>query len=168
MGDRNLYDEDILAWSEQQAAALRRLAARGDLPNDLDLSNVIEEIADLGKGELCEVNVLLGQILTQLILAWADPTNQEPRTWAGDVIEWLSDMGRRLTPSMRQVIDLDDLWRDAAHLATQKLDIYRRDRAREQAASLAAHPCPFSLDDLCSQQYDVRGLLETLAAAAQS
>jgi hypothetical protein len=94
MAGSSLYDNDILASSEQQAAALRRLAARDDLPNELDLSNVIEEIEDVGKGELCEVNILLGQIFTQLILGWADPTNQEPRTWAGEVIEWLGDVGR--------------------------------------------------------------------------
>ena len=49
MGDRTLYDEDILIWSEQQAAALRSLASRRDLPNELDLANVIEEIEDAGR-----------------------------------------------------------------------------------------------------------------------
>ena len=51
MGDRSLYDEDILVWSEQQAAALRSLASRRDLPNELDLANVIEEIEDVGRSE---------------------------------------------------------------------------------------------------------------------
>jgi hypothetical protein len=49
MGDRTLYDEDILIWSEQQAAALRSLTTRHDLPNELDLANVIEEIEDGGE-----------------------------------------------------------------------------------------------------------------------
>ncbi|GEM_PF-5947827 len=48
MADSDLYDTDILAWSEQQAAVLRALAVRHDLPNDLDLSHVAEEIEDLG------------------------------------------------------------------------------------------------------------------------
>ena len=52
MGDRSLYDEDILVWSEQQAAALRSMASRRDLPNELDLANVIEEIEDVGRSEL--------------------------------------------------------------------------------------------------------------------
>ena len=32
----DLYETDILAWSEQQAGALRELSARRDLPNALD------------------------------------------------------------------------------------------------------------------------------------
>jgi hypothetical protein len=38
MADADLYDTDILAWSEQQAEVLRGLAGRRDLPNALDLS----------------------------------------------------------------------------------------------------------------------------------
>jgi hypothetical protein len=34
------YDEDFLAWSEQQAAALRELAGRRGLPDELDLEHV--------------------------------------------------------------------------------------------------------------------------------
>ena len=52
MGEPSLYETDILAWSEQQAAALRELAARRDLPNALDLANVIEEIEAVGRNEL--------------------------------------------------------------------------------------------------------------------
>ena len=48
MGDSSQYDEDILIWSERQAAALRSLATRRDLPNDLDLANVVE---DRGRGK---------------------------------------------------------------------------------------------------------------------
>src|ERR687884_1012100 len=52
MGEASLYETDILAWTEQQAAALRDLAGRRDLPNALDLENVIEEIETLGRNEL--------------------------------------------------------------------------------------------------------------------
>lgn len=48
----SLYDEDILAWSEQQAALLRDLARHRDLPNALDLENVAEEIESVGRDEL--------------------------------------------------------------------------------------------------------------------
>src|SRR5829696_10355973 len=44
MDRRSLYDDDIYAWTQQQAEALRRLAeTRRDLPNELDLENVAEE-----------------------------------------------------------------------------------------------------------------------------
>lgn len=52
-GTSDLYDEDILQWSEQQAALLRRGAA-GELVNDaeLDWPNIAEEIESVGRSEL--------------------------------------------------------------------------------------------------------------------
>ena len=67
MGDQSLYEEDILIWSEQQAAALRKLAARRDLPNELDLENVAEEIEDVGKSELSKVEGFIRLILIDLV-----------------------------------------------------------------------------------------------------
>jgi len=45
---KSLYDTDFLAWSEQQAEALRA-AMRNDSNQRLDLGNLTEEIEDLGK-----------------------------------------------------------------------------------------------------------------------
>ena len=74
MGDRSLYDEDILIWSEQQAAALRSLAVRRDLPNELDLANVIEEIEDVGRSEFHTVESLVEQYPDHIsLLLAADP-----------------------------------------------------------------------------------------------
>jgi Domain of unknown function DUF29 len=47
MEERVSYDEDFYAWSQHQAAVLRELAARRDLPNDLDVEHVAEEIEDV-------------------------------------------------------------------------------------------------------------------------
>ena len=68
MGDSSLYDEDILIWSEQQAAALRSLASRRDLPNELDLANVIEEIEDVGRSEFHTVESLIENYPDHLVL----------------------------------------------------------------------------------------------------
>jgi hypothetical protein len=48
----DLYGEDILEWSERQAALLHRLAA-GELVNDaeLDWPNIAGEIEDVGRSE---------------------------------------------------------------------------------------------------------------------
>ena len=45
---KTLYEEDTVAWSEQQAAALRA-AARGGSNQPLDWENLAEEIESLGK-----------------------------------------------------------------------------------------------------------------------
>ena len=47
---KTLYDEDFVAWAEQQAAALRA-AARGGSNQQLDWENLAEEIEDLGKSQ---------------------------------------------------------------------------------------------------------------------
>jgi hypothetical protein len=44
-----LYDEDFYAWTQQQAALLRRLPPPG---NELDLEHIAEEIEDLGRSDL--------------------------------------------------------------------------------------------------------------------
>ena len=51
MDAATLYEDDIVTWSERQAAALRSLAARPDLSNAVDWENVIEEIECLGRSE---------------------------------------------------------------------------------------------------------------------
>ena len=50
----DLYDRDVLAWSENQAALLRRVA-RGERVNDVDWAHVVEEIEDVGKSEKREL-----------------------------------------------------------------------------------------------------------------
>ena len=40
MDQPSLYDDDIVTWAEQQAAAVRALASRPDLSNALDWENV--------------------------------------------------------------------------------------------------------------------------------
>jgi len=42
----NLYDEDVIAWAEQQAHLLRT-----DQWSQLDIGNLAEEIDDMGKSE---------------------------------------------------------------------------------------------------------------------
>ncbi len=64
MAGSTLYDEDILRWSEQQAEIIRRLgSARRDLPDDLDIENVAEEIESVGRSELAAVKSHLRLIL---------------------------------------------------------------------------------------------------------
>jgi hypothetical protein len=83
MDGASLYDDDILAWSEVQATALRSLASRRDLPNQLDLANVVEEIEDAGRSELRAVESLIENILVRLVLLGRTPMRQ--RWVAGEV-----------------------------------------------------------------------------------
>ena len=120
MGDRTLYDEDILVWSEQQAAALRSLASRRDLPNELDLANVIEEIEDVGRSAM----LTIGRHV-QLVVSWASldaepgasgPGVDRSTTRACGIGSRKSgncerQLRQRITPINAGEIDIDLLWR---------------------------------------------------------
>jgi hypothetical protein len=143
MADSNLYDADILIWSEQQAAALRSLASRRDLPNELDLSNVIEEIEDVGKSEFHTVESLIGNILIHLVLLATDPDAPAKRGWIAEITAWNLTLRRRISPSMRLRLDMGALWCDALEVAAAKLAAWDDDKAAA-ATRLNGTPCPFT------------------------
>ena len=155
MGHPALYDEDILLWSEQQAHVIRRLAgARRDLPNELDVENVAEEIESVGRSELAAVESFMELILAHLIKLSAAPESTMDRHWRSELISFHGNMRRRYAESMRQRIAIADIWR----------------QVREQAIAASAEPfetgqrmpvtCPFTLDDLLSERIDISLLLD--------
>ena len=164
MGDRSLYDEDILVWSEQQAAALRSLASRRDLPNELDLANVIEEIEDVGRSDLHAVASHVRLILGHVAKGWADPRSRALRHWAAEVGNWRDELLERITPSMRGRIDIDLLWRRALRQADLDLAERGRPEARERIRQDLNHDaCPISLDDLCRETVEFGDLVARIA-----
>jgi hypothetical protein len=58
----DLYDSDVLAWSEPQAMPLRRVAP-GKRMNGIDWTYVVEAIEDMGPSEPKAVHSYLRQIL---------------------------------------------------------------------------------------------------------
>jgi len=78
----DLYDEDILLWSERQASLLRRLAA-GERVNDTDLdwTNISEEIEAMGRGELRACESLLMQAVVHRIKQACWPDSSEVPHW---------------------------------------------------------------------------------------
>jgi hypothetical protein len=165
MGETVGYEEDVYAWAEQQASALRRLMSRHDLPNELDLVHVAEEIEDVGLSELRAVESFLENILVHLIKLWAEPSALSADHWEGEIFTSHSDLRRRITPAMRRKIDLDGLWLAAVRLASKRL---RRSSAPVQAR-LAALPhavgvCPWSLDELCDVDFEPASAVRQLPA----
>src|ERR1700678_1035781 len=79
MNDR--YDDDILQWTERQAALLRRRAA-GELANDADLDwlNLAEEIESVGASQKREVRSRLMRII-QHLLKWHYQRRRRSPSW---------------------------------------------------------------------------------------
>ena len=146
-----LYDTDILTWSERQAALLRRLAAGERVNASIDWSNVIEEIESVGRSERQACESLLRQALVHVLKLHLAPTSEAAPHWRGEVIGFLADASDRFSPSMRQPLDLPRLFAKA-----------RRQVLASGAASAAANrlpeTCPFTVDELLDDNVDIVAL----------
>ncbi len=154
MGDP-LYDQDFYLWTQDQARRLRAL--EGD--NRLDTDNLAEEVADLGRSELNKVASHLYQALAHLLLAAGSPAETPQGHWRGEIRNQLREARRTVTPGMRQQIDLAREWREAWLLADDKLAAYGEPALPEWI------DCPFALDDLLAENFDVAAAVERVTAA---
>jgi hypothetical protein len=155
MSHPTLYEEDILLWSEQQAAAIRRLGqTRRDVSTELDIENVAEEIESVGRSELAAVESHMRLIFVRLIKLRVEPDAETTRHWRGEIIAFHSEMRRRYSPSMRQRIDIDGIWRSARE---QSMLAY--EGGQQHLVTDLSLESPFSLDDLLAERMDVFGLV---------
>lgn len=110
----DLYDDDILLWSERQAALLRRLAA-GERVNDRDLDwpNISEEIEAVGRSELRACEALLMQAIVHRLKQVCWPQSSEVPHWREEEIRFRQEAADAFSPSMRQRIDMARIYRRA-------------------------------------------------------
>lgn len=156
------YDDDIYAWSQEQAAALRRLAeTRRDLPNELDLAHVAEEIEDVGKSEIRTVESFLELLLRHLLKLASAPEAPSIRHWRGEMALHHRSLVREFRNSMRRSIDLDGAWKAAKVRADADLDQHGQ-------ALIPGLPedCPFTLDGLVSPDFDSDRYVGSVAGQA--
>jgi len=148
----DLYERDILVWSEKQAALLRRLARGEGLNEAVDWDHVIEEVGDVGLSELHACESLLVQALAHLLKLHAEPEGPTAH-WTSDTIAFLGTVNRRFAPSMRQRIDLNALYRSAV----------RQTRPLIRVGGIRLPDlCPFTLDELLDENAEVDSLVAKL------
>jgi hypothetical protein len=141
----DLYERDVLAWSEQQADLLRRLA-RGERVNDVDWSHVVEEIEDVGLSELNAVQSYLELILGHLLKVHGWPDSPSLGHWRSEIVAFQKNAARRFAPSMRQRIDLARLYEGAL----EQLEAAGYGNVPPRQAPAA---CPFTLDQLLHDKW---------------
>lgn len=104
----DLYDEDVLLWSERQAELLRRRAA-GELVNDaeLDWSNIAEEIESVGISERRALASNIRNILEHLIKLEASPASMPRAGWRATIARSRLDIAALLkqSPSLEPSLD---------------------------------------------------------------
>ena len=150
-----LYDVDALAWSEQQAGLLRRLAAGEGLNEAVDWVNVIEEIECVGRSELRACAGLIRQALIHLLKLHAWPENTAAAHWRGETISFLVDATDAFSPSMRNKIEMAVEYRRALHRV--------RAEGGDLDEPLLPATCSLTLDDLLTDDPRIDALLAKLA-----
>jgi hypothetical protein len=110
----DLYETDIVIWSEEQSALLRRVAA-GERLNDAqpDWSNIIEEIESVGNEQVRAVESLLFQAMVHDLKAVAWPLAPDVPHWQAEARVFRAQASLRFAPSMRQRIDVPRLYSKA-------------------------------------------------------
>jgi len=96
-----LYDEDFVAWSKQQAEALRAVARTGS-NQMLDWENLAEEVESLGISERRELHSQIQRIIRHLFKLEYSPATEPRRGWADSVSDARSEIEivLRMSPSL--------------------------------------------------------------------
>ena len=138
------YDTDILEWSEHQGALLRRLA-NGELVNsaELDWPNIAEEIESVGRSEVDAVESLLRTLLAHMLKQRAWPNSPSVTGWQKEALLFQRQARRKYRASMRQKIDLAELYVDAVLMLPETID--------GQPPLPVPEQCPVTLDGLLAE-----------------
>jgi hypothetical protein len=139
----DLYETDILEWSERQGALLRRMADGERIKsNEFDWPNIAEEIESVGNEQLHAVSSLLVQSLLHDLKAEAWPLSREVPHWRAEARRFRGDAVDRFAPSMRQRLDIGRLYVRALRAMPEAID--------GQPPLPVPTVCPVTLDELLS------------------
>ncbi len=141
----DIYAEDLYCWTQDQAAALRRLAeTRWNSP--LDLEHLAEEVEDLGRSTRTTVRSQLQRIIEHC-LKLEHVTLADPRSgWMRAAVDARAEMVDRLTRTLRPDVEanLQRLYTPVRRMAALALIGH----GEPQAADALPEECPYGLDQL--------------------
>jgi Domain of unknown function DUF29 len=138
---KDLYEEDFYVWTERQAELLR--ARRFD---ELDLENLIGEVAELGEAVKKSVRSRVRTILEHLLKLQHSPALDSRPGWGETVRTQRDDLSDDLTPVLRRLLEqeIDSLYAQARNRAEGSL----RDHGENAAADSLPETCPYALDQI--------------------
>jgi Domain of unknown function DUF29 len=148
MSMTSLYERDFFHWAQEQTALLRRAASlRLNAPPGLDWEHIAEEIEQLGKDKLDELNARY-VVLVAHLLKWRYQAKMRCGSWRGSVNEQRYRIARvlRRNPSIRPLREreFDEAYAEA------------RQRALDETGlpdQLIPDACPFTLQEAEDRDY---------------
>ena len=138
------YDQDIVAWANEQAKLVRNKQF-----HLLDLKHIAEEIEDVGKSEQRELASRMAVLLCHLI-KWAYEPERQGSSWQATIRTQRNRIKHRLkkTPSLKTCLEDSewwaDAWADARDAATKETSI---------GYDQFPDPCPWSIDEILSEDW---------------
>jgi hypothetical protein len=132
----SLYERDFLAWTEDQAVALRTRQV-----SDLDWSNLLEEVESMGASQRRELENRL-TILLMHLMKWVWQPEKRSTSWKLTIQGQRRELLRLIkqSPSLKPLVSnvLDEVWSDA-----------RDDAEVETGLPSQAFPesCPWDVSD---------------------
>src|SRR5579872_4803878 len=122
---KTLYKEDFVAWSKEQAEALRS-AARDRSNQKLDWENLAEEIESLGISQKAALHSQIRRIVRQLAKLEFSPAPEPRPGWVESIDDARAEIEDLLgiSPSLRNELDaaMGSATPRAIKLATRDLD----------------------------------------------
>ena len=154
MSGSDLYDQDFIGWTEQQARRLREAAARGvNLP--LDWANLAEEIEDLGRNHAHAVKSHLARIVEHLLKLEYSPAAPPRDGWIDSIDDARSEIELYLQddPGLRP--RLPGLLTRAAPTGTKRAATALARHAESDAAARVrlAGPEHYTLDQVLDEDW---------------
>jgi Domain of unknown function DUF29 len=102
----DLYETDVVAWSERQAELLRRVAAGEAINDQVDWPNIIDEVETVGRSERSALGSYIAVVLENLIKLQASPATDPRKGWKTSVRRARIGIARGLkdSPSLRPAV----------------------------------------------------------------
>jgi hypothetical protein len=146
-----LYDEDFVAWSKQQAEALR-LAARTGSNQLLDWENLAEEIEDLAKRERRELASRISTIIEHLAKLGHSPAKDPRNGWEHTI--------------RRERAEIERLLEDSPSLSREVTELAKKETGRAADAAIADLKGRGELDQPLLEALRVKSYLDLFAYTA--
>jgi hypothetical protein len=136
------YEDDLFAWTQEQAALLRARAA-----DDLDWENLAEEIESMGRRDRRELESRLAVVLLHLLKWQAQPALRS-KSWRSTLRTQRREIRRLLkeSPSLR---------REVPDLMAEAYDDAVEDAVEETELPAKTFPktCPYETDEVLGEDY---------------
>lgn len=137
-----LYDEDFFEWTRRSAELLR--AGRFD---QADIEHIAEEIEDMGKRDLKELNSRV-QVLVAHLLKWQLQPTRRSRSWSSTIVTQRIEIDGDLkqSPSLKRKIrsGLPDNYAKAVRRAIAETGL---------ASDLFPVECPFTVEQILDPEF---------------